>query len=441
LNRILVSIFALVAASVAMVSCGSSNSSTAATNRGPSKLKFRVFVTNPLFPTGVGSHLPAVNIVDASRDVLSLSVISLSGNSTQPGLMALSPNLQFTMIFSPSGNTVSFINNSTEGIAQTNGGTAPAITLPGFTESMFIGNANTTGYAAVPTAPVIGQAPGAVVVLNLLNGSIAASIPVPAAHFIVPSPDGNHILVFSDNSDTVTVIATIAIGTSTDPRTYVPGFDRPVWGVFNDNTTAYVLNCGLQCRGKAAGVSVLNVNTSSIESTTPVSAATYGLLNGSNLYVAGTPPPIPVGTNTCAGTTTGATTCGRLTVVETGSMTVTGSAIITDGYHDRMQLSQDGQLFIGSQGCSNINSSGGEVRGCLSILNTNSSKVVIPPQNGDVTGIQPITGRPVAYVIQNGQFWIYDTSTDTLQVIPGDANNNNGQVDIVGQLFDLKLVD
>jgi hypothetical protein len=248
-------------------------------------------------------------------------------------------------------------------------------------------------------------------------------------------------LVFSDNSDTVTVITTIAIGTSTDPRTYITGFDRPVWGIFIDNTTAYVLNCGAQCRGKAAGVNVLNLNTSSIESTTPVSAATYGLLNGSKLYVAGTPPANPGGTNTCAGTATAATSCGRLTVVDTGSMTVTGSAIITDGYHDRMQLNQDGQLFIGSQGCSNINISGGEVRGCLSILNTNSSKVVIPPQNGDVTGIQPITGRPVVYVIQNGLFWIYDTTSDVLQVIPGDPNNNNGQVDIVGQLFDLKLVD
>ena len=441
LKRFLVSIFVLLASSLALVSCGNSNSSSTATNKGPSKLKFRVFVTNPLFSTGTGSHLPAVNIVDASRDVLSLSVISLSGNSAQPGLMALSANLQFTMIYSPTGNTISLLDNSTEGIAQTAGGAVQAITLPGFTESMFIGNANTAGYAAVPTAPVIGQAPGAVVVLNLLNGSIAASIPVPGAHFIVPSPDGNHILVFSDNSDTVTVITTIAIGTSTDPRTYIAGFDRPVWAIFNDNTTAYVLNCGAQCNGNAAGVSVLNVNTSSIESTTPVSAATYGLLHGSNLYVAGTPAPNPVGTNTCNGTATAATSCGRLTVLETGSMTVAGSAIITDGYHDRMQLSQDGQLFIGSHGCTNINISGGEVRGCLSILNTNSSKVVIPLQNGDVTGIQPITGRPVAYVIQNGQFWIYDTPADTLQLIPGDANNNNGQIDIVGQLFDLKLVD
>jgi hypothetical protein len=66
---------------------------------------------------------------------------------------------------------------------------------------------------------------------------------------------------------------------------------------------------------------------------------------------------------------------------------------------------------------------------------------VIPPQIGDVTGIQPIAGRNVVYVVQNGGLGIYDTTTDKLQVSPTNSQNNNGQVDIVGQLFDVKLVD
>jgi len=438
LKRIFVGVFVLAAASLTVVSCGSSGAPS--TNTRASKLKFRAFVSNALFPNGNG-NFPVLNIVDASQDQLSPSAISLQFDSTQPGLMAVSPSLEFTMVFSPSGNTVALVNNSTESIARTSGTAVPAITLPGFTESMFIGNTNTFAYAAVPTAPITGQSPGAVEVLNLQNGSIAASIPVPGAHFIVPSPDGNHILVFSDNSDSVTVITTILIGTNSDPRSSITGFDRPVWGIFSDNATAYILNCGPQCGGRAAGVSVLSLSASSSTSTTPVSAATYGLLKGSTLYVAGTPPPNPPGTNTCAGTTTAATTCGKLSVIDTSSMSVTGSATITDGYHDRMQISQDGQLFIGARGCSNINISGGEVRGCLSIFNTNSSSVVIPPQNGDVTGIQPIASRGVVYVVQNGGLAIYDTTTDALQVSPTNSLNNNGQVDIVGQLFDVKLVD
>ena len=444
LNRILISILALVTASVTIISCGSS--SAPSTNKGPSKLKFRAFVSNPLFPSGTGGNLPVLNIVDASQDVLSPSLIPLAGNSAQPGLMALSPNLEFTMIFSASGDSVTLIDNATEGIAQTTTGTSstpvPAINLPGFTESMFIGNANTTAYAAVPTAPIIGQAPGAVEVLNLQNGSIAASIPVPGAHFIVPSPDGNHILVFSDNSDTVTVITTILVGTNTDPRSSITGFDHPVWGIFSDNATAYILNCGPQCGGIAAGVSLLaggfpapGTTVPFSGTTIPVSGATMGLVSAGALYVAGTAPA------TACGSGTAATSCGKLSVIDTGSMTVTGSAIITDGYHDRLQISQDGQLFIGARGCTNINISGGEVRGCLSIFNTKSSKVVIPPQIGDVTGIQPITGRTVVYVVQNGGLGIYDTTTDKLQVTPTNSLNTNGQVDIVGQPFDVKLVD
>jgi hypothetical protein len=44
-------------------------------------------------------------------------------------------------------------------------------------------------------------------------------------------------------------------------------------------------------------------------------------------------------------------------------------------------------------------------------------------------------------VIQNSALGIYDTDTNQLQVTPGDTQNNNGQVDIVGQLYDVKLVN
>ena len=85
--------------------------------------------------------------------------------------------------------------------------------------------------------------------------------------------------------------------------------------------------------------------------------------------------------------------------------------------------------------------SGGEVRGCLSIFNTTSGDVVIPPRIGNVTGLQQITGRNIVYVIQNNVLGIYDTTTNKLQVTPSNGNNNDGQIDIVGQPFDVKLVD
>jgi hypothetical protein len=448
LKRILISILALIAGSVTIISCGSSSnssssSSSTTTTHKPSGIKFRVFISNPLYPqgtTGAVVNTQVLNIVDATLDKLALTFfVPLTGISLQPSLMTLAPNGKYTAVFSPNGNTVAIVDNATEAVAVPTGSTTPlpAIPLPGLTESLVVSNFATTAYAAVPTAPIAGQSPGAVVVMSLQTGSVSATIPVPGAHFIVLSPDGNHLLVFSDNSDIVTVITTPLIGTATDPRSYTTGFDRPVWGIFAGNNTAYILNCGAQCGGTAAGVSVADVGASAATSTTPVSAATFGVVSGSTLYVAGTPP----GTNTCTGSVTAAPTCGRLTAINTNSMTVTGSAIITDGYHGRMQVSQNGQLFIGSYGCTNINIVGGEVRGCLSIFNTNTGGVVIPPSNGNVTGLQQITGRNTVYVIQNAELGIYDTTTDALQVTPSNGNNNDGQIDIVGQPFDVKLVD
>ena len=97
----------------------------------------------------------------------------------------------------------------------------------------------------------------------------------------------------------------------------------------------------------------------------------------------------------------------------------------------------NGQIFIGARTCTNINtpasgSNPGEVRGCLSIFNTSSSNVVFPADNGDVTGLQPITNRNVVYAVQQGELRIYDTTTDKLQA---------QQVDILGQAIDVKLVD
>jgi hypothetical protein len=453
LKRILISTVVLIAASVTIISCGSynssstsstSSSSSSTTPTKPSGIKFRVFISNPLFPQGNGTgavtNTQVLNIVDATLDKLSLTFfVPMTGISLQPSLMTLAPNGKYTAVFSPNGNTVAIVDNATEAIAVPTGSTTrlPAITLPGLTESLVVSNFATTAYAAVPTAPIAGQSPGAVVVMSLQTGSVSATIPVPGAHFIVLSPDGNQLLVFSDNSDTVTVIATPLIGTATDPRSSITGFDRPVWGIFTSSATAYILNCGAQCGGTAAGVSIADVGATTATSTIPVSAATFGLLSGSTLYVAGTPP----GTNTCTGSVTAATTCGRLSAIDTNSMTVTASAIITDGYHARMQISQNGQLFIGSYGCANIDIVGGEVRGCLSIFNTNTGGVVIPPSNGNVTGLQQITGRDTVYVIQNAELGIYDTTTDKLQVTPGNGNNNDGQIDLVGQPFDVKLVN
>ena len=116
-------------------------------------------------------------------------------------------------------------------------------------------------------------------------------------------------------------------------------------------------------------------------------------------------------------------------------MTVTNSGIIiTDGYHNRIALGPNGQLFIGARTCTEIvppipPPAGAEVRGCLSIYNTlpattvgsnQPGGVVIPPENGDVTGIQPIATRRWCMWSRADRLYIYDASTDALEHNPND---------------------
>jgi hypothetical protein len=427
LKKTLIFVAVLVAASVTIVGCGgSSNSANAHRSSG---LKFRAFVSNAL-----SGGFPVIDIMDASRDILSPASISLLGVVPQVGLMTVSPDLRLTAVFSPPGDIV-VLDNTTESTASG----VPTISLGGLSESIVIGN-NGVAYAAVPDAAVPGQSQGAVIAMNLNTGIVTATIPVPAAHYIVLSPDGSRLLVFSDNSNNVTVIATGLIGTTSDPRQPVGGiccFDRPVWAIFADNATAYVFDCGAECPGGvAAGITTFDVGSPAPGPTLALSGATYGILNGGIIYVAGTPP------HTGCGGTTSAPTCGTLNMIDVSSMKLINPSpiLITDGYHNRMAMGSLGQLFIGARSCTSIGVIGGEVRGCLAIYNTNTSAVVVPPQIGDATGIEPIPGRNVVYVCEGGVFQMFDTTTDKL-LVQQDLPSGGVPTDIVGYSFDVKVVD
>lgn len=443
MNRASLTIIVLLVISVTLLSCGSSAPSSTTTQTTTSGLKFRAFVTNPLHPASGGGGTPVINIVDAAKDILSPAFIPLAANGlSDAGPMALSPNLQFTLVYSPTDESLLLLSNSAESTASSVSGSGLApVALPASTQSFFIWIDNRTAFVAMPTASVTGASPGLVDRIDTGFASISARIPIPAARYVFGSHNGNRILALSESTGTVTVIAPSLIG---DPMqsalTPVCCFDHPVGALFSsDDSTAYILECGPECGGTAAAVTLLDLTTNTITQSIPVDGATAALISGSTLYVAGT-PPTPMGGNTCTGTTTAASNCGRLDTVNLTSNTVTGSAIITDGYHSLMQLGANGQLFVGASNCTNITpGSGGtgETRGCLSIFSTGSSAVVIPPQTGDVTGIAPITGRSIVYVCQNGGLFIYDTTTDMLELFPSSMTAPV----IVGRAVDVKLVD
>jgi hypothetical protein len=427
-KRILVLIVCLCAG-ISLISCGSSGNKGSA-----SGVAERVLASQGVTST---SDFGALIIIDGQNDSLPRAS-SISAGSF-PGLMAVSPTRNLAMAFDSSSNGVFAVDTVKEtGLAH--------IQLPGPTSSMVIPTAAPIGYAAVPSATVTGYSfIGAIEVMNLAAGGIITTIGVTNAQTVISNGNGSELLVFGNDSDAVTVLfpssAVPPVDTScftnqTSVCVTVPGFDRPVYGVIS-GSTAYIMNCGPECGGTQASVAVFDLNSLTITNTVPVDAATWAFLSGSTLYVAGTPPNTPCP----ASQKTAAPTCGMLDMVDLNAMQKTGSVAITDGYHDRMDMSVNGQLFVGSHDCTNIgnvSNPSGEVRGCLSILNTMTGTVIFPPDNGNVDGLQSFTSRDIEYVAEGGSLRVYDTTKDVLLIndfIP------QGTINIVGYVGDVKAID
>ena len=426
-------ILALVVGLCAILNFSSCGGSSKPKNP-PSGLPDRVLASQSVTST---FDFGSVVIVDGYNDTLARAARLSAGNS--PGLMTVSPSRNIAAAFDAATiNIYAFDTLKETGIGN--------VRIQAPTSSMVFPTTQAIGYAAIPTATTTGFTfVGAVDILNFVASQLT-TIAVTNAQTVVSNGSGSQLLVFSNDSDSVTVLnpanavppvdLSCLSGVANAVCTVVPGFDRPVYAIVNGNT-AYILNCGPQCGGVQASIVVFDLPSLTITSTIPVDAATWAVLNGSTLYVAGTPTT----NNACTGQSTQAQTCGRLDIVDLTSGTVTASIVITDGYHDRMDFTVDGQIFVGSHDCTNIgnfNNLSGEVRGCLSIVRTADNSVIIPPDNGDVTGLQGFTSRSVEYVAEGGYLRVYDTNQDVLLIndfLPA------GTVPIVGYVTDVKAID
>ncbi len=370
--------------------CGATSSSSSSQVSPSTTLKQRAFISNQLASAG----LPAgqVMVVDAARDLLA-NVISVGG---QPSFMVLSSDKTKTFLFDSQSNDLIVLDNTTE----TSTG---AVALNDIARSLVVLGDNNTALVALRNN-------GSVAFVDTANSAITATIGLPAVRTLVLSHGSSRALAFSDNArNSLAVIDTSA-------RTAVAitsaAFDYPIYGVFSsDDSKAYILSCGAECGGATAKVSVLDMASGAVSQTVPVSAATIALLDGSRLYVAGTQG-----------------TSGKLDVVDVGTMTVSKSGVaISDGFHQVISLGTDNRLFIGARTCNNVTS------GCLSIFNTTTQTATVDTPHGDVTGLQPITGRSIVYVIEGGELRIINTSTEVEQTFPA--------IDIVGRAIDVKLVE
>lgn len=404
--------FLIASLALAMAGCGSSTSNNAPK---PTGLKKRVLLSN----TAAGT----VTVIDAQKDVLSRKVLGV----TSPTKLLTAGGITIAMD-SPSSE-ITVIDNTTE-----------AVTFPSpIGDQPFdiaISPDGKNAWAAMRNF-------GFVQSVDTTTGVARPVIRIGNARRLVMSPKGTKLLVFPDpqgqippNTSTFFVVdtATSAVQVVTD----VLHLDQPFTAVFNGSETqAFILNCGAECGGTAASVVFADFTnpTATFSANIPVAGATVGLINGTNLYVAGTPNPAPTG----PGAACPISRCGVLTVINATALTAGAQIPITDGDHEKMAFANN-RVYVGALGCTvEPGTAVNTVRGCLSIFNTGTSAAVFPTvssfrQNFDVTGMQPISERTVIYVIQGAEIDIFDTNTDTLA--PGVT-----QIDVVGKAFDVVQID
>ncbi|HUB19487.1 MAG TPA: hypothetical protein VL990_12685, partial [Acidobacteriaceae bacterium] len=216
-------------------------------------------------------------------------------------------------------------------------------------------------------------------------------------------------------------------------------FDHPIKAVFSpDGTTAYVIDCGPECGGTAAGLTTIPITASSINSGSTggsgialvaqsniaiPNGATNAIFNGNTLYIAGQQYQSSSGLF-----------AGYLTVMNTPADTITGSYSISDGMHNRMVFADDNTLWIGSSQCNQgpryqQAQAGASIQfGCITMFNTATNAVTIDSYKGDGTGIADVEGLHKVYTTEGGQIYIYNTTQMT------ELDNSN--VTIAGTAID-----
>jgi DNA-binding beta-propeller fold protein YncE len=404
--------FLVASLAVAMAGCGSSTSSN---TPKPTGIKKRVLLAN----TAAGT----VNVMDAQRDTFSAKVLPVS--SPTKLLTAAGTTIAMDSI----NSLITVIDNATE-----------TVTFPSpIGDQPFdiaISPDGKNAWAAMRNF-------GFVQSVDTTTGIARPVLRIGNARRLVMSPKGTKLLVFPDpqgqvppNTSTFFVVDTAT--SAVQSVTNAAHLDQPFTAVFNGNETqAFILNCGAECGGTAASVVFADfTNTpAAFSANILVGGATVGLMNGTNLYVAGTPNPAPTG----PGPACPISRCGLLTVINATNLTAGTTIPITDGDHEKMSFANN-RVYVGATGCTvEPGTAANTVRGCLSIFNTTSSAATFPTesafrQNFDVTGFQPISGRSIIYIAQGAELDIFDTNTDTLA--PGITQPN-----VVGKAFDVVQID
>ena len=327
----------------------------------------------------------AVNVVDATTDVITKTVATPS-----PGKMISAAGT--TLIQSTLSSSVTIFDNATETVRFT-------VALP----------AQPVDIALTPDGKTawVAESDGNVQSINTATSAFTGTTTVAGVQRLVLGPQGTTVLAF--NNSLASSFAVILPAGSTvigNPA----GIDHPTNGFFSgDDNHFVVLNCGIECGGTHAGivdVSLNNIGGPFVSSPLALSGATVGLLSGATAFVAGSP--------------TSGLNAGTFQVANISALTAGSPINIADGQHSIMSLTSNGRLYIGATSCTLGTVNVQNLRqGCLTIFDTVTQSVspillLATRPNGDVTGLAPIAGRNVIYVVQGGTVDIFDITTNAV---------------------------
>jgi hypothetical protein len=452
----------------------------------PSGLSNRVMIAiqNPsVFTKG------ALEIVDAYYDIRSgrtgqPTSFSVSGyGGALPISIQSMPEENVAAVYGSGDGSLTTVNYQTEKTTGTVGG------LNGLSSSIFMTRNGTYIFAA-------SQASHVFTIVNQGNGA-SYPLSLPGVYRVSVNPGGSMALAFVENSNyayyprQLTTAQSLAYsgGPSTWPKAAVdcepqnaPGwcmfqaqspdqvdatgnyygaplvFDRPRKAVFSaDGSTAYVLNCGPECGGTNASISLLpvapmifligqqsgllpcnaspctNTHTLPITNIPIAGGASNALVDSSTMYVVGQ-KLMPDGYFG-----------GYLTVLNLATNTLVPSSgtspnpvSISDGMPgavSRMIEADDNTLWIAMTKCNEGERFyNNQPYGCLTMYNTSNNQVVLlEPYIGDATGIAAVTGLHKIYTAQGGQ--VYITSTKDGTAI------DNQYVTVTGTAYDVAYMD
>ena len=458
-----------------LTSCGK-NYYPAARNLPPSKLPNRVLIALQN-PSGGGKG--ALPFVDAFYDIRhpynsSTGSFSIAGyTGSLPQTIQNMPEEQVGMVYGAGDGSFVAADYATEK-------TGVPIKIPGgLSSSIFMDRPRDFVYAANGTTHVVSvvdEANGTSYVLNLPNASRVSVNPggTIALVFVQNSMQPANSTIGVTPSDLFSVYSIVgltadqqqAAANSSDPQHYLNAqdcepqnlpafcafpvstgpngsFDNPIKAVFSpDGSTAYVLDCGPECGGATAGVTVIPITQNSLNSNTSGAkgialvaqsniavpgGATNAIFNGNTMYLAGQQLQ-PDGLFE-----------GFLSIMNTQAGTLTGTYPISDGTHNKMAFGDENTLWIGSTQClagetyKKAQATGGTMYGCLTMFNTATNAVTLDSYKGDATGIAPVIGLDKVYTAEGGQVYIYNTSNM--------SERDNSNVTVSGTAADVAYMD